>query len=46
MEIGVYYIGNSLTSSTLLNLISGIIIGVLVYSSMLFLLREFNQKEI
>jgi len=46
MGIVVYYIGNSLTSSTLLNLILGIIVGVVVYSLMLFLLREFKPSEI
>jgi len=46
MGIVVYYIGNSLTSSTLLNLILGIIVGVIVYSLMLFLLREFKPSEI
>ncbi len=46
MGIIVYYIGNSLTSSALLNLILGIIVGVVVYSLMLFLLREFKPSEI
>ena len=46
MEIVVYYISNSLASSTLLNLILAIIIGVAVYSIMLFLLREFKPSEI
>jgi len=44
--IVVYYIGNSLTSSTLLNLILGIIVGVVVYLLMLFLLKEFKPSEI
>jgi len=46
MGIVVYYIGNSLTSSTLLNLILGIVVGVVVYLLMLFLLREFKPSEI
>lgn len=46
MGIIVYYSGNSLTSSTLLNLILGIVVGVAVYSLMLFLLREFKPSEI
>lgn len=46
MGIIVYYIGNSLTSSTLLNLILSIIAGVVVYLIMLFLLREFKPSEI
>lgn len=46
MGIGVYHIGSSLTSSTLLNLILGIVVGVVVYSLMLFLLREFKSSEI
>ena len=46
MGIVVCQIGNSLTSSTLLNLILGIVVGVIVYSLMLFLLREFKPSEI
>jgi len=46
MGIVVYYVGDSLTSSTLLNLILGIIVGVIVYLVMLFLLREFKSTEI
>jgi len=46
MGIAVYHIGNSLTSSTLLNLILGIVVGVVVYSLMLFLMREFKPSEI
>jgi len=46
MGIIVYYIGNSLTSSTLLNLILGIIVGVVVYLLLLFLLREIRPSEI
>jgi len=42
----VYPIGNSLTSSTLVNLIAGICIGVIVYFAMLFLLREPKKEEI
>jgi len=46
MGIVVYHIGNSLTSSTSLNLILGIVVGVVAYSLMLFLLREFKPSEI
>jgi hypothetical protein len=42
----VYPIGNSLTSSTLINLIAEICIGVVVYFLMLFLLREPQKEEI
>ena len=42
----VYPTGNSLTSSTLINLIAGIFIGVVVYSLILFLLREPQKEEI
>lgn len=41
----VYYVGNSLTSWNWLNLILGVLLGVLVYSTMLFLLREFQPEE-
>lgn len=46
MGIIVYYVGNSLTSLVLVNLISGICIGVVVYFLMLILLKEFSQEEI
>lgn len=46
MGIVVYHIGNSLTSSTSLNLILGIFVGVVAYSLMLFLLQEFKPSEI
>lgn len=46
MGIAVYHIGNSLTSSTVSNLILGIAVGVMVYFLMLFLLREFKPSEI
>lgn len=46
MGIVVYYIGNSLTSSMSINLISGICLGTLIYFVMLFLLREFTKEEI
>jgi O-antigen/teichoic acid export membrane protein len=47
MGIVVYFIGGRLTSSDLLNVFLGVCSGVLVYSIMLFLLREFqpNEKE-
>ena len=46
MGIVVYYIGNSLTSSPLINLISGMLAGVVVYAVMLLLLREPQKEEI
>ena len=46
MGIIVYPIGNSLTSSNLINLIAGICIGLVVYVMMLFLLRELQNEEI
>lgn len=46
MAIIVYYVGNSLTSSVLMNLISSICIGMAVYFLILLLLREFSQEEI
>ncbi len=42
----VYPVGNSLTSSTLVNLIAGICIGVVVYFALLILLREPQKEEI
>ena len=46
MGIVVYHIGNSLTSSTLLNLILSVVVGVVAYLLMLFLMREFKPSEI
>lgn len=46
MGIIVYYVGNSLTSSVLINLITSVCIGVAVYFLMLLLMREFSQEEI
>jgi len=46
MGIAVYFMGNNLTSSILINLILSIIVGILVYSLMLFLLREIKSSEI
>ena len=46
MGVVVYYIGNSLTSSDLINLISGMLVGVVVYVVMLLLLREPQKEEI
>jgi O-antigen/teichoic acid export membrane protein len=42
----VYFVANSLTSSTLINLILGIVIGVAVYAIMLLLLREPQPEEL
>ena len=46
MGIIVYYVGDSLTSLVLVNLISGICIGAAVYFLILLLLKEFSQEEI
>jgi len=46
MGIIVYYLSSNFTSLNLVNLILGIIVGVVVYSVMLFLLREFKPSEI
>jgi O-antigen/teichoic acid export membrane protein len=46
MGIVVYYVGNSLTFSVSINLISGICVGITVYILMLLLLKEFSQEEI
>jgi len=46
MGVVVYPISNSVTSSTVINLILGICAGVIVYTLMLFLLKEPNNKEI
>lgn len=46
MGVIVYYIGNSLTLSVSTNLILGTCMGILVYSAILFLLREFKPDEI
>ena len=46
MGVVVYYVGNSLTSSVFINLISAICVGVIVYLLMLLLLNEFSQEEI
>jgi O-antigen/teichoic acid export membrane protein len=42
----VYPISNSLTTSVLINLILGIFIGIVVYTVMLFVLREPNTQEV
>lgn len=41
----VYSIGNNLTQSVPINLIAGTCIGAMVYTLMLFLLREFQKDE-
>ena len=46
MGVVVYHVGNSLTSSTSLNSILGIVFGVVVYSLILFSLREFGLSEV
>lgn len=46
MALVVYPIGNSLTSSTLINLILGVIIGIVVYIFMIFVLKEPTREEI
>lgn len=45
MGIVIYPMSNSLTTSTLINLIAGICVGVIVYVVMLFLLREPQKEE-
>ena len=46
MGITIYPIGNSLTSSVIVELILSIFIGIIIYAVMLFVLREPNEKEI
>ncbi len=46
MAAVIYPIGNSLTSSTLINLVVGICVGFVVYFLMLFVLREPQIEEI
>lgn len=46
MGFAVYYVGSSLTSSVLINLFSGMFVGVVVYAMMLLLLQEIQKKEI
>ena len=46
MGVVVYPVGNSLTSSTLANLVLGVVVGMLVYAVMILLLREPQKEEI
>lgn len=46
MALVVYPIGNSITSSALVNLIMGITVGAIVYIAILFMLREHRKEEI
>ena len=46
MGMVVYYIGNSLTSSAIINLPIGICIGTVIYFFMLFVLGEIRHEEI
>jgi len=46
MGIVVYYVGNCLTASVLINLILGISMGTTIYFLILLFLREFSQGEI
>jgi O-antigen/teichoic acid export membrane protein len=46
MGIVVYYIGNGLTTYTLLNLLLAMLVGAVVYGVMLLLLREPQKEEI
>jgi O-antigen/teichoic acid export membrane protein len=46
MGLVVYPIGNSLTSSILINLVLAVFAGIIVYSLTLFLLREIKPSEI
>lgn len=43
--IVVHYVGSSLTSSALMNLIFSVFLGALIYFVLLFLFREFQPKE-
>jgi O-antigen/teichoic acid export membrane protein len=45
MGVVVYLVGNNLTSSTLVNLIVGICLGLVVYGGMLLLLKEVHWSE-
>lgn len=45
MGVVVYPVGNSLTSSTAVNLIIGICLGLVVYGGMLLLLKEAHWSE-
>lgn len=45
MGVVVYPVGNSLTSSTAVNLIVGICLGLVVYGGMLLLLKEAHWSE-
>ena len=46
MGVVVYTVGNGLTSSTLLNFIISVCVGIVVYLLMLFLVREIREEEI
>lgn len=46
MGVVVYTVGNDLTSSTLLNIIISVCVGIVVYLLMLFLVREIREEEI
>jgi len=46
MGAAIYPVGNGLTSSILINLILGICVGIIVYTLILFLMKEPNKKEI
>ena len=46
MGLVVYPMGTSLTSSIIINLVLAVFTGIIVYSLMLFLLREFKPSEI
>ena len=46
MGLVIYYVGNSFTSSTLINLILSICVGAIVYALLLILLQELKKEEI
>jgi len=46
MGVVIYPVGSGLTSSTLVNLILGVVVGVVVYGLMLLLVREPQKEEI
>jgi O-antigen/teichoic acid export membrane protein len=46
MAVIVYYIGNGLTHFLWVNLLIGVVIGIIIYFGILILLKEFKRNEI
>jgi O-antigen/teichoic acid export membrane protein len=46
MGMAVYFVSNSLSSSVVVNLISGVCSGIVLYFLILLLLREFSKEEL